>query len=88
MALFAPSLPQFGVQPRFRGIPMPSDLGMGMDPYKAAGLLRKAGKSIAKGAKSAMPGGRTKSKSTSRTAGKAGGKSVARGYGKSSGGKK
>jgi hypothetical protein len=46
MADNVPSLPQF--HSGFKGIPTPDQLGMNMNPYKAAGLLRKVGNSINK----------------------------------------
>lgn len=62
--------------PRFKGIPTPDQLGMGVDAFKAASQLRKAGKyshTPVKG--TGIGGGR-------------GGKTAGKSAGKSTGGKK
>jgi hypothetical protein len=41
---FLPSYPP--AVPRFKGIPTPEQLGMGVSPFKAAGMLRKAAKHV------------------------------------------
>lgn len=69
MAENPPNLPQYS---GFKGIPTPDQLGMGMNPYKAAGLLRKVSKAVVK------PGRAGTAKISAKAGGKAvtGGRSV------------